>query len=122
MLCFYLDELKQLEEEGFGKLVTKDEMPEDKEFKSYTVFLKPAPFHLDPQFLKRLRDKDINEAFYLAQFRKPTDPKLIHIVREYHPHLMDLTESQCGSSQGQYLQTLLHLMHFKSFKFNIYDK
>lgn len=100
--------MKALENEGFGKLVTREEMQEDEERgfpkkDSVTAFFKPSPSTMDTNILKRAKDMDLNEAFYMSQFRKPTEDKFHKMVLRYHPNLEDLTSSQCGSfSEGKY--------------------
>ena len=94
-----------MEDDGFGKMVTRQEMKNDEQrgFKPkecMTVFFKPSMFELNSNIFKQLNDKDLNENYYLHQFRKATDPSMIKIVRRYHPQLSDLTETQIGSSQG----------------------
>lgn len=66
-----------------------------------SAFFKPSPTNIDSTIFKRARDSDLNETFYLTQFRKPTDEKMYSIVLRYHPHIEDLTSSQRGSfSEG----------------------
>ena len=98
--------MKALENEGFGKLVTREEMQEDKERgfakkDCISAFFKPYPTSFDGNILKRTRDEDLSENYYLAQFRKATDEKMFAMVLRYHPHVDDLTSSQRGSfSEG----------------------
>ena len=98
--------MKALENEGFGKLVTREEMQEDKDRgfpkkEAITAFFKPSPMSIDNNIIKRVRDPDLNESYYMAQFRKPSDEKMYKMVLRYHPNVEDLTSSQCGSfSEG----------------------
>ena len=99
-----------LQEEGFGKLVTREEMQDDQQRgfpkkDCITAFFKPSPTNVDNTIIRKLRDPDLNENYYMSQFRKPNDEKMFKMVARYHPHLDDLTSSQCGPfSEGKVLQ------------------
>lgn len=106
--------MKALEEEGFGKLVTREDMMEDEmrgfdKCKSTTLFFKPSPLTLDVEFIRRLKDPDLTENFYIAQFRKDTkETKHFPMIQRYHPNLDDLTSSQSGPfNEGE-----LHFFYF----------
>lgn len=79
-----------------------------------TIFCKPSPSNLDISFIQRLRDPEMTESFYIQQFRKPTaDVKMFPIVKRYHPHLEDLTSSQCGPfNQGSVILLFLFMNSF----------
>lgn len=100
--------MKELENEGFGRLVTREQMQEDENRgfprkDALNLFFKPSPCNIDSTLFKRLKDPDLNETFYTMQFRKPTEERMQAIVARYHPHLEDLTSSQCGPfSEGKY--------------------
>lgn len=84
-------------------MVLREDMLKDPQRKFQhcaTVYLKPAPFYMDKNFLKMSHDKELTETAYLNQFRKPTDEKFMPIVRRYHPHLQDLTQSQIGEIES----------------------
>ena len=105
--------MKELENEGFGRLVTREDMQQDEnrgfaKKDAVSLFFKPSPSNIDSTIFKRIRDPDLNETFYTAQFRKGTDERMYPMVVRYHPHLEDLTSSQCGS----YSEGLYHLIHF----------
>ena len=96
-----LDELRCLEEEGFGKLFLSEEQQmygtsEQLGFNHQNLFFKPAPFYLEDKFITRLKDRDITSQFYLTAFRKEIDPALVPCVARFHPHVkdIDLTQSQ----------------------------
>ena len=97
------DELQFLQDKGYGRLVLREEMLKDanRKFKNCTsVYLKPAPFFLDRAFIKMANDRELTSDIYLRQFRKPTEEKYWAIVRQYHPHLEDLTPSQIGAVES----------------------
>ena len=93
--------MKALEEEGFGRLVTREEMQKDSKrgfATAISAFFKPSPMSLNISFINRLKDPDLNETFYAAQFRKGTvDSKMFEMVKRYHPNVEDLSSSQCGT-------------------------
>lgn len=107
-----------MENEGFGKLVTRDEMQEDNDRgfpkkEAITAYFKPSPSTININILKRVRDPDLNETFYMSQFWKPTDEKLHKMVLRYHPNVEDLTASQCGPfNEGKIIVKFARYMIF----------
>ena len=90
-------------------MVTREDMQDDTnrgfdKNKSMTIFFKPSPLTLDGEFIRRLKDPELNENYYLAQFRKGTnEPKYYPMIKRYHPNLDELTSSQCGPfSEGKF--------------------
>lgn len=101
-LLLITDELQKLSEEGFGKLITREEMMKDTFLSGNeraTVFMKPAPMFLSATFLRMANDKDCTESFYAAQFHKEVDDKMKKMVNKYHPHLDDIMITQQSDSR-----------------------
>ena len=97
------DELKSLEEEGFGKYCSSSEQRlygsgTELGYNLQNVFFKPAPFHLDRKFIQRLRLSEITEEYYISQFRKEIDPALVNCVKKFHPHVKDIEISQSSGA------------------------
>ena len=110
-LCYsysmsFIDEVTLLQEEGYGLLITKEKMVEDKclPYKlSCNVYCKPDISFLDQKFYNMAGDKEITDNSYLANYRKPIDTKLTYIAHKYHPHKQYIALSQVPS---QYLSDL----------------
>ena len=97
--------MKSLENEGFGKLFTSEEQKmlastQPLGFNPQNVFFKPSPMNLEPKFIERLRDKDICELYYGAQFDKPIEKGLVNCVARFHPHAGAIAISQPGSNSS----------------------
>ena len=111
--------MKLLEEEGFGKVFLSEEQKlygtsKELKFQHQNLFFKPAPFYLDSKFIRRLRDREITEEYYSAQFRKEIPKELIASVERFHPHVkdIDLTPSMkvlnnLGSTSGIYFLIII---------------
>ena len=98
-IIIYLDELKMLEEEGFGKLFLIEEQKmlattTTLEFNFQNLFFKPAPFYLENKFISRLRDRELTEQYYCSMFRKEIPVDLIKCVEKFHPHVRDIDITQ----------------------------
>ena len=120
---FIADELQFLQDKGYGRLVLREDMMKDnsRQFKNCsTVYMKPAPFYLEKEFLKMANDSDLTSDLYIRQFRKPTEQKYWAIVRKYHPHFEDLTPSQIGELEsGMYCFYIFCVKGLSAFTLNI---
>lgn len=104
----FTDEVTLLEEEGFGILVTKEKMVEDKclPYKwACNVYCKPDISYLDNKFYNMAADKEINDNLYLANYRKPIDNKLTYLAHKYHPHKDLIALSQVSEDYLKELKT-----------------
>ena len=113
LLCItenFADELRFLEDEGFGKLMTREEMRKVGNAKSLgftpqNVFFKPSPLTVDRTFLHKVRSREITYEFYVSQFRREVDKNLVKVARKFHPNTDDLMlslESDTGKFNNKY--------------------
>lgn len=88
---YILDELQALANEGYGKLVTKDQMVADKHFaynQCCTMYMKPHPDFVDKKLLKMAKDEDLTLTYYTTFFNKRIeDATTKKILAKYHPNL-----------------------------------
>lgn len=97
----FLDELIKLSEEGYGRVITKDQMYEDKLLpfnQCATVYMKPEPSVVDKKFFHMCMDKDVSESLYEVNFNKSVDETMKKMIIKYHPQrelilLSQVTES-----------------------------
>ena len=84
----FVDELVKLSEEGYGRVVTKDQMYEDKLLpfnQCATVYMKPDPSVADKKFFNMCNDKDVSESLYQINFEKSVDDTTKKMLIKYHP-------------------------------------
>ena len=107
-----LGELDTLVGQGYGKIITKEEMISDRIIltnQCATMYMKPSPDVLPLNFFQ-VGDPDITHTFYSANYRMPVKEKHIpasivpKILRKYHPdadnlYLSDVEDSQNSSGK-----------------------
>lgn len=100
------DELRKLSDEGYGLVVSKDQMKEDKVLpvnQCATVYMKPHIMHVDKGFLSMGSDCDVSEDTYCRNFDKAVDDTTKIMVKKYHPHRDSIWYTQMpGNATGNY--------------------
>lgn len=84
---FLTDELQKLHAEGFGVLVEKYRMEEDKVIharKCFTAFVKNDITHIDRNVFKTLRDVDCDAEMFESNYNKSMDLNMKKIANHYH--------------------------------------
>ena len=90
----------KISEEGMGRLITKEEMKNDKCLpynQCCMVFLKPEISHLDRHFFDMVTDSNLNDTTYTSFFNKEMDNQNKRIVEAYHLHKEDILYSEIDS-------------------------
>ena len=101
-----LDEMKKLVDEGFGAIVTKEEMTEDGVIPAKlcaAVYLKPEATFIDKKFFDMVVDKELTTDVYVANFNKSVDSNTRKIVQKYHPHKEYVFMSEASENSGDNL-------------------
>ena len=89
--------MRKLVEDGYGLIVTKEQMHKDKFLpfnQCSTQYLKPEPSTLGPQFFNMAKDKDLTPTTYLAFWNKAVSDQTKKVVMKYHPHRENIAFSQ----------------------------
>ena len=96
-LCMILEELRKLVEDGYGIIVTKEQLHKDKVLpfnQCCNLYLKPEPTGLDAKFFKMAKDRDMNFTTYSAFWNQATTDQMKKIVMKYHPQRENIAFSQ----------------------------
>ena len=91
------DELRKLCSEGYGVLIAKEEMIDDRVLpknQCFTVFLKNEITHIDDKFFSMVKDSDLTKETYERNFCKDIESTMKKIVAKYHPQKDSIVFSQ----------------------------
>ena len=102
-LEFFLGELETLCSEGYGSIISKEQMMSDDilpKNQCSTMFMKPSPDSLPNKFFKLATDSELTVTFYSARYRMPVkDAHMAKILKKYHPDSENLDLSEFEESQ-----------------------
>ena len=98
------EELRKLSEDGFGLIVTKEQLHKDKFLpfnQCANLYLKPEPTTLGSNFFNMAKDPDLNATVYSAYWNKEVDDTTKKLVMKYHPHRENILFTQMDSDLGR---------------------
>lgn len=104
----YLDELKKLEAEGFGRYVDRTEMQKDKILPAnncYSVFIKRDILDLPEKFFTLANSSECTQDMYITNYDKQMDVNSKKVTAVYHGNkdrLMLSVDSQMSDSNNFY--------------------
>ena len=110
----FVDELQNLEDMGYGKLVSKDEMTKDKILPSNqcsNAYMKPEMTFMDANFFSMVMDSELKDTTYAANFNRDMDDNTRKIVTKYHPHKEFILMSQIqGSNESETWKLIMNFL------------